>query len=79
MPRYFFNTEGGPYPNPDEGTILKGPEQARSEAVTLAGEMLKDIYGKFWGAPEWRMHVTDEQGGTVCVLTVKGTTGETEV
>ena len=74
MPRYFFNIEGGPYPDPDDGIDLKGSEQARSAAVVMAGEMLKDIDGQFWGQPEWRLHVTDEQGATVCVLTIKGAT-----
>ncbi len=36
MPRYFFNIEGGPYSEPDDGIDLTGPEQARSAAVTLA-------------------------------------------
>ena len=76
MPLYFFNMPGGPDPDPDDGSDLKGPEEARSEAVTLAGEMLKKIDGQFWDRPEWRLHVTDEQGATVCTLTVKGTTGE---
>jgi hypothetical protein len=77
MPRYFFNIEGGPYPDPDDGIDLNGPEQARDEAITMAGEMLKDVDGRFWGEPEWRLRVTDEQGATVCTLSIKGTTGET--
>ena len=76
MPRYFFNIEGGPYPDPDDGIDLAGPEQARAAAVTLAGEMLQDVDGQFWGAPEWRLHVTDEEGATVCMLSIRGTTGE---
>lgn len=76
MPRYFFNIEGGPYSEPDSGIDLKGPEQARSAAVTWAGEMLQDIDGQFWGAPEWRLRVTDEQGATVCILSIRGTTDE---
>ena len=76
MPRYFFNLEGGPYAEPDGGTDLKGPEEARAAAVTLAGEMLQSIDGQFWGEPEWRLHVTDQQGATVCTLTITGTTGE---
>lgn len=76
MPLYFFNIEGLPSPNDEDGTVMNGPEQARAAAVTLAGEMLKDIDGQFWGAPEWRLHVTDEQGATVCTLSIRGTTGE---
>jgi hypothetical protein len=75
VPRYFFSLEGLPHPEDREGTVLSGPEQARSAAVTHAGEMLKDADGKFWGAPEWRLRVTDEQGAIVCTLSIKGTEG----
>ena len=33
-----------------------------------AGEMLKDIGGKFWKSPDWRLWVTDEAGQTICAL-----------
>lgn len=77
MPRYFFNVEGVLNPEDVDGIDLTGPEQARSAAVTLAGEMLKDADGRFWGEPEWRLHVADEEGATVCLLTITGRTGET--
>jgi hypothetical protein len=38
--------------------------------------MLKDAYGTFWDTPEWRLYVTDEQGTTVCTLSIKGTMSE---
>jgi hypothetical protein len=76
MPRYFFNLEGSPFLNNPEGTVIDGPAQARSEAVIVAGEMLKDGDGSFWDAPAWRLHVTDEQGEAVCLLSIRGTTGE---
>ena len=76
MPRYFFNLDSLPDPVDEVGTVLTGPEQARSAAVIYAGEMLRDIDGDFWSAPEWWLRVTQEQGATVCVLTVRGTTGE---
>lgn len=72
MPRYFFHLLGGnPQPD-DEGTVFAGPQEARAAAVIAAGEELKDIDGKFWNAPEWRMHVTDEDGATICVLSIQG-------
>jgi hypothetical protein len=76
MPRYFFSTPGDGYAPDDEGVVLSGPEDAKAMAVTTAGEILKDIDGKFWSGQEWRLHVTDENGATVCVLTMRGTTGE---
>ncbi|HVG48560.1 MAG TPA: hypothetical protein VM899_10555 [Rubellimicrobium sp.] len=76
MPRYFFNIEGLPHPEDKVGTVLTGPEQARAVAVIHAGEMLKDAYGPFWDAPEWRLYVTDEQGAIVCTISIKGTMSE---
>ena len=73
MPRYFFNIEGGPYPEPDDGMELKGPDHARSAAVIMTGELLKEADGRFWSHPEWRLHVTDKEGATVCMLSIKGT------
>ena len=72
MPRYFFNTEGDQYPPDEDGVVLNDPDEARSAAVILAGEMLKDIDGQFWGKAEWRLEVTDEEGATTSVLTVRG-------
>ena len=77
MPRYFYNIHGLAYPPDEEGNVLDGPSQARAMAVTHAGEMLKDIEAKFWGAPTWRMDVTDEQGARVCTLRIQGW-GDTE-
>ena len=80
MPRYFFNVHDGQHPfeqdPPDEdGTVLPGSQEARSAAVVLAAEMLKDLDGKFWSGADWTMAVTDEQGATVCSLRFSGTTG----
>ena len=75
MPRYFFNTDGDRYPPDQEGTVLPGPDEALNQAIVLAGEMLKDINGQFWGKAEWRLEVTDEEGSTVCALTVRGDLG----
>jgi hypothetical protein len=44
----------------------------RTEAVVLLGEMVRDIDGRFWGYPEWRLTVVDESGATVCELQVSG-------
>ncbi len=73
MPRYFFNVEGSRFPEQDEdGIVLAGPAEARSALVTLAGELLKEADGGFWTGAEWRLRVTDEQGATVCALTITG-------
>ena len=76
MPRYFFNVHDGRDIPDETGTVLPGPEAARNQAVIAAGEMLKDLDGKFWSASEWRMRVTDEQGATVCTLVFRGESGD---
>ena len=75
IPRYFFNLEGSLSHSDDVGTVCNGLDEARDLAVLAAGETMKELHG-FWDQPEWRMHVADEQGGTVCILSIKGTTGE---
>jgi len=75
MPRYFFNIEDGPDVRDEEGTELPNPEGARSQAVITTEEILNDSDGEFWTAAEWRIHVTDEQGATVCTPTIEGATG----
>jgi hypothetical protein len=80
MPLDFFNVHDGQHPleqdPPDtDGTDLPGPEEARSAAVVLAAELLKDLDGKFWSGGDWTMEVTDEQGATVCSLRFSGTAG----
>lgn len=72
MPRYFYNIQGDSLPPNSDGVLLDGPEEARSQAVLMAGDMLKDTHGTFWGGPEWCVEVTDDTCQTVCVLTIKG-------
>jgi hypothetical protein len=68
MPRYFFHVQDG-QDLPDEGgTSFTGVEGARAAAVIAAGEALKELGARFWRHAHWRMHVTDEQGATVCDL-----------
>jgi hypothetical protein len=74
MPRHFFHLLGGISDLGEVGTVLAGPQEARAAAVTAAAEQLKDTDGTFWNAPEWRMHVTDEDGATICVLSIQGKT-----
>ena len=69
MPRYFFHTHHGEDVIDHEGTVLAGPDEVRAEAITAAGELLRDKGRKFWDGDEWQMRVTDESGATVCRLT----------
>ena len=74
MPRYFFNVKDGQNLPDDQGTVLASPDAARVMAVLTSGEMLKGRAESFWTDPDWQMHVTDEQGATVCHLRFGGTT-----
>ena len=61
MPRYFFNVhnEGS---SPDmEGEELLNNEAAWLEATLMAGNLFKDIHGKFKPGDEWSLEVTDER------------------
>jgi hypothetical protein len=68
MPLYYFHIRDGTDIIDDEGSELAGPDQARQQAITTAGELLRDKGKGFWGGEEWTMKVVDEAGDTVCSL-----------
>jgi hypothetical protein len=68
MPRYFFNVSDGADLPDVEGIVLQDRAAARTQAITTAGEMLKERGCAFWHGTEWRMTVLDEAGATVCLL-----------
>ena len=73
MPRYAFTVQNSKA-EPDSTELdLTGPQEARSMAMAEAGEMLRDHQTKAWPAPDWRVEVTDQQGTTLCRITVSGT------
>ena len=51
MPRYYFHVRDGQYIPDEAGTELRDLPAAHTEAVKLAGEMLRDHKGSFlkWG------------------------------
>ena len=73
MPRYFFHVQDGHAMPDDTGTVCAGPVEARTEAVIASGALLRDLGARFWPQADWRMHVVDEKGGTVCDLRISGT------
>jgi Domain of unknown function (DUF6894) len=62
MPRYFFNVSDGADLPDVEGIVLQDRAAARTQAITTAGEMLKERGCTFWHGTEWRMTVLDEAG-----------------
>ena len=76
MPRYFFHVHDSHDVIDAEGSHLEGPEAARAEAVTAAGEMIRDLGGRFWSGSDWSMRVVDEDDRTICTLRLSGSTGD---
>jgi hypothetical protein len=68
MPRYFFSVHDGKDLPDSEGIELPSRNEAHRQAITTAGEMLREIDREFLGGDVWEMHVTDEAGKTVCRL-----------
>ena len=75
MPRFFFNVKDGQDLPDHEGMVLADADAARVMAVFSSGEMIRAHASQFWKDRDWQMHVTDEQGATVCDLRFSGTAG----
>ena len=70
MPRYFFNMHGVRPSQDEKGEELPDDEAAWHEATLVAGEIFKDIDGKFRPDQEWSLEVADEQGAplySICI------------
>ena len=65
MPRLFFNVRGGKDFPDTEGVEFADASAAYGEAVTLAGEMLRDLNGKMSEGGDWQLEVTDAAGDPV--------------
>ncbi|MGX4772047.1 DUF6894 family protein [Bradyrhizobium guangdongense] len=59
MPRYFFNVRNVQPSFDCEGEELPDDEAAWREATSYAGELFKDIDGRFRPGQEWSLEVTD--------------------
>ena len=68
MPRYFFHVIDGRDIIDNVGTELSGLKAARTEAIQLAGAILRDEGDAFWKGEEWQMNVTDLTGQSVLKL-----------
>jgi len=64
MPLFYFHVEDDRTVLDQEGIQLPDIEAARREAVTAAGEMLRNGSGAVvWSGKPWRMWVTHEPNG----------------
>ena len=68
MPRYFFHVMDGRASIDHEGTELAGIEEARSEAIRTAGEILRHDSAGVWTGHPWQMTVADDTGLTKFTL-----------
>ena len=78
MARYFFNELQGEFKPDDDGIECASLEDARTQAVQYAGEVLRDHPTLIWTGEEFRIEVTDEKQlllFTVIVLGVDAPAG----
>ena len=61
MSKYFFDVDGSGVPDANEGEMLANDEAAWHEATLVAGEIFKEVDGKFRPGQEWRLEVQNEQ------------------
>lgn len=62
MSRYFFHLVDGGLDPDREGTELPSLQDAKREAVRLAGGMMRDDPALFLDRGEWSVEVNDEAG-----------------
>jgi hypothetical protein len=69
MARYFFNIKDGLDIIDDVGTECADLSEARTMALSTAGQMIKELGPKFWDEPnDWVMTVTNADGQSQFVL-----------
>ena len=62
MPRYLFNVHDVEPSTDETGEDLPDDEAAWKEATLFAGELFKDIDGRFRPGQEWSIEVTAADG-----------------
>jgi hypothetical protein len=62
MPRFHFHVHDGVSSLDVEGSELPDWQTARTEAIRLAGEILKDDAHRIGLGEDWRIEVTDHTG-----------------
>jgi hypothetical protein len=68
LPRYFFHVVDGSVSIDSDGTVLANLAEAHSQAITMAGEIMRDARRKFWSGNDWQMHVTNDAKRTLFKL-----------
>ena len=68
MPLYHFHIMDGFQQEDEEGSELPTIQSARKEALTLAGELLRERANMPDAPTSWQMRVTDDKDLTLFVL-----------
>jgi hypothetical protein len=73
MKKFYFNSENDHIDLDSDGTEFANADQARTEALVLLGELIKDVYRlSSWNGTPWKIWVTDgPQGGGRVLFTVQ--------
>jgi len=72
MSLYYFNVHDGQDFVDDQGTDFPDLSAARSGAVVLAADLLKETAPTFWDGEEWSMDVSDGDGLILFTLKFTG-------
>jgi hypothetical protein len=70
---HFDIRDGSGFVQPDP-VELPNVETAKSHAVIMAGQMLKDIDGMFWDDSHWTVEVRTPAGLILCTIDIDGST-----
>ena len=68
MPRFFFDIHDGASLPDQEGTELPGLKEAYPQAITTAGQTLKEAGMDLLAGTPWRMEVNNEEGRLLLTL-----------
>ena len=69
MPRYFFNVLDRSTEPDREGSEFPDIYAAQTAAVRYCGELIREMDGKFWEEPTWRMQVTSHDQKVLLTFT----------
>jgi len=70
MPRFHFHSDGQ---RDVDGTEVANLQEAKCEAIRMAGRIICEEAAEFWDSAEWTMTVTDDRGLTQFQLQIIGT------
>ncbi|HET7085136.1 MAG TPA: hypothetical protein VFI23_10220 [Rhizomicrobium sp.] len=69
MPRYFFNVLDRSAEPDREGSEFPDILAAQAAAVRYCGELIKEMDGKFWEEPTWRLQLVGHDNRILLTFT----------